>query len=103
MQGERRVDQRLALFDRGGGDRHVDDVGAEPLGGQFEAGARAGGFLEEEVHHRAAAQRAEFFFTGGYVDIALGEIEQSADLHGRHALDAEDMAVRKSRGCGRGH
>ena len=60
VQRHRRVEQRLALAHRGGGDVHVDDVGAQPLGRDLEAGAGAGRVLEEQVDHGAArrARRA---------------------------------------------
>ncbi len=51
------VDERLALLHRRGGDRHVHDVGAEPLAGQLEGGLRPRRRFEEEVDLRAAAQR----------------------------------------------
>ena len=38
-------------------DLHVDDVGAEPLAGQFEAGAGARRVLEEQIDDGLAAQR----------------------------------------------
>src|SRR5271157_917416 len=36
VQGDRRIDQRLALFDAGGRHRHVHHVGAEAFSSQFE-------------------------------------------------------------------
>ena len=56
VQGHRGVDQGLALLDRGRADRHVDDVGAEPLAGELERGARARRALEEQVDLGPAAQ-----------------------------------------------
>jgi len=37
IQGDRRVDQRLALLEARCGGLHVDDIGPEPLAGYFEA------------------------------------------------------------------
>ena len=56
VQRHRRVDQRLALLHRGGGDVHVHDVGAEPLAGQFERRLRARRTLEEQIDMRSPAQ-----------------------------------------------
>src|SRR4029450_5408160 len=67
LEGERGVLEALALRDAAALGREVDDVGGEPLCGQFEGDARAGGVLEEEVHHRAAAQR------GQLLDLAAGQ------------------------------
>ena len=50
------VEQRLALGDARRRGAHVDDVGAEPLAGELERGARARRRLEEEVDDRLAAQ-----------------------------------------------
>ena len=54
VQRRRGVDQRLALLHRGRRDRHVHDVGAEPLAGDLEGGLGAGRGLEEQVDLRAA-------------------------------------------------
>ncbi len=37
-------------------DRHVDDVGAQPLAGDLERALGAGGVLEEQVHKRLAGE-----------------------------------------------
>ncbi len=37
----------------------VDDVRGQPFGGRFEGDPRAGGILEEEVHHGAPAKGRE--------------------------------------------
>jgi hypothetical protein len=49
VERRRRVEQRLPLVHGRRSDRHVDHIGAQPLAGQLEAGARAGGVLEEQV------------------------------------------------------
>ena len=56
VEGDRGVDQRLALLHAGIADRHVHHVGAEALAGEFERGLRAGRGLEEQIDQRAAAQ-----------------------------------------------
>ena len=56
VQRHRGVDQRLALLHRGGADRHVHHVGAEPLAGELEGGLRARRGLEEQVDLGQAAQ-----------------------------------------------
>ena len=50
------VEQRLALRHGRGGGRPVEGVRGEDLGRGLEGRARARGGLEEEVHHRLAAQ-----------------------------------------------
>ena len=56
VQRHRRIDQRFALLHRGVADRHVHDVGAEPLAGEFEGGLRPRRGLEEQVDLRASLQ-----------------------------------------------
>jgi hypothetical protein len=57
LQVPRRVDQRLALGNRGAGGGDVDRVGGEALLGELEGDAGAGGVLEEGVDDGLAAQR----------------------------------------------
>ena len=98
VQRHRRVDQRLALLHRGSGDRHVHDVGAEPLAGQLEGGLRAGGGFEEEVDLGAAAQRRLFLLhLAADVDRGLCGIQQKGYILGGKALDSEKVPVRKRR------
>ena len=94
VQGHRGVDQRLALAHRADRDRHVDDVGAEPLAGELERGAGAGRVLEEAVDQGAAAQRRVLLFgLAVLLDIALGEVEDIGDVLGRQPFDAQQMPV----------
>ena len=96
VQRHRRVDQRLALLHRRGGDRHVHDVGAEPLAGELEGGLRAGRGLEEEVDLRAAAERRLLLLDlAADVDRRFGGIEQKRYILGGKALDPEKVPVRK--------
>jgi hypothetical protein len=97
VQGHGRVDQGLALLDRRPGDRHVDDVGAQALGGQLEGGAGARRALEEQVDDRAPAKHIELLVGPPVdLDVAVGEVEQDADLGHRKALDAEEVAMLKA-------
>ncbi len=68
----------LALGDRGALGGEVDDVRGQPLGGRFEGDPGAGGVLEEEVHHGAAAQGRELLdfavADGGHL---LGGVEDA--------------------------
>ena len=68
----------LALGDRGALGGEVDDVGGEPLGGGLEGDPGAGGVLEEEVDHGAAAQGGEL------LDLAVPD--------GRHLLGGVEDA-----------
>ena len=96
VQRHGRVDQRLALLHRGDADRHVHDVGAEPLAGQLEGGLGAGGGFEEEVDQRAPAQRRLLLLDlAADIDGGFGGIEEKGYILGRKALDPEKMPVRK--------
>ncbi len=79
-RGERlgRVLEGFALGDGGALRGEVDDVGGEPLGGGLEGDPGAGGVLEEQVDHGAAAQG------GKLLDLALP--------HGRHFLGGVEDA-----------
>ena len=61
LQIARGVLERLAFFERRGFGGKIDDVGGQPLRGQFKTDARARGRLDEQVDHRLAAQRRDFF------------------------------------------
>ena len=63
----RGVLERLAFFERRGLGGEIDDVGGQPLRGQLKADARARGRLDEQVDHRFAAQRRDFF-DGAFAD-----------------------------------
>jgi hypothetical protein len=56
----RGVLERFALLQRGSFGGEVDDVGGKPLLGQLETDARAGGWLDEQIDDRAAAQAGTF-------------------------------------------
>ena len=56
----RGVLERLAFFERRRLGGKIDDVGGQPLRGQFKADARARGRLDEQVDDRLAAQRRNF-------------------------------------------
>ena len=92
VERHRRVDQRLALLDRGRADRHVDDVGTQPLAGQLERGQRPGRVLEEQVDLRQAAQQVELLFRpAAELGIGVGPLQQILDLVRFEALDAEEV------------
>ena len=94
VKGARGVEQGFALIHAGGADGHVDDVGAEALAGEFEAGAGAGAVLEEQVDEGAAAQQVALGFAGAVEeDVALGEVEQVGDFGGVEAFDGEQVLV----------
>lgn len=97
VQRHCRVDQRFALFDGTGGDRHVDDVATEALARQFERCARSRRVLEKQVDDGAPAQNG-LFLVGLTVllDIALGTVEKSGNFNGIEALDTEEMLVWKA-------
>ena len=75
-------------------DRHVDHVGAQPLAGQFEAGARARRVLEEQVDQRPAAQQVALGLARAVEQhIALRQVEQMADLGRMQALDRQQVLL----------
>jgi len=88
------VDQGLALAHRGRGDRHVHDVGAEPLSRDLEGGLGTRRGLEEQVDLGAAAQRRALFVDLAIeLDIFLGEIEQAGNVGSRKPLDSQQVPV----------
>ena len=97
VQRHRRIDQRLALLDARGCDRHVHDVGAKTLAGQFEGRLGPSRSLEKEVDQSPSAQgRALFLDLARHFDRRLGEIEKKADVLRGKPLDPEQMPVGKS-------
>ncbi len=96
VQRHRRIDQRLALFDARSRDRHVHDVGAKTLAGQFEGRLGPCRSLEEEVDQRPPAQgRALFLDLAGHFNCRLGKIEEKVDVWRGKPFDPEQMPVRK--------
>ena len=93
VERHRGVDQRLALLHGGGVDRHVHDVGAEPLAGQFERGLGAGRGFEEQVDLGAAAQRGALLLDLAIeIDEFLGEVEEAYDLLARKPFDPQQVS-----------
>ena len=72
--------------------RDVDSVGREPLGGELEGAAGAGGVLEEEVHHGAVLQVGQFLDPGLLQLVhPPGQVKDRVDLVGAKISDAEQM------------
>ena len=91
------VDQGLALLDRAGGDRHVDDVGTEPFSRQLEGGAGTGGIFEKEVDTGAPAQGGALFIGLAILfNVGFGKVKELGNLVRRKPLNAEKMSVRKA-------
>ena len=111
VEGHGGVEQGLALRHRGGTDRHVHDIGAEPLAGELEGALGAGRGLEEQVDLGAAGQhRLLLADLPVELDIAVGEIENGDDLLAGQRRDGENMPAfqdrRRRRGgelCSMGH
>ncbi len=105
VQRHRRVDQRLALLHRGGRDRHVHDVGAEPLAGELERGLRARRCFEEQVDLRAARAAPPSSSRPGAKPRQprrRGRADRSIS-GGERSRDAQQVAVaRRRRECGGG-
>src|SRR5712691_12360277 len=94
VEGDRGVDQRLALAHGGGADRHVHDIGAEPLARELERGLGAGRDLEEQVDQRAPAQRGLLLVDLAVeLDELLGQVEQAQNLVARKPFDPQQVAL----------
>ena len=92
VQGGRGVQQGFPLIHRGGGDGHVQHVRAEPLAGEFEAGAGARRILEEQIDQGASAQQIALGLAGAVKQhIALRQIEHVPDFRWFETLDREQM------------
>ena len=92
LEVARGVLERLAFLQRGGLGGEVDDVGGEPLLGQLEADARAGGGLDEEVDDGLAAQGRDFL-DGALADGFEGArgVEHGDDFLRGERFDVEQM------------
>src|SRR5581483_3874178 len=85
-----------ALLHRGGADRHVHHVGAEPLARELEGALGSGRGFEEEVDEGAAAQVVALLGDlAAELDGLFREVQESDDLGARKAFDSKKMAVRK--------
>ncbi len=92
VQGGDRVAQGLPLAGAGGGPAHVHDVGPQPLAGQLEGAAGAGGGLEEEVEDGLAAQGGDLADGSlGHQKEGLGQLQDSLRRWSCEALDAEQV------------
>jgi hypothetical protein len=88
------VQQRLALGRRRGRSRDVDRIGRQPLGGDLERGAGAGGRLEEQIDDRLAPQGGHLLDRAvGDLQEAITQIQDRGQRLGAHALGAEQVAV----------
>ena len=80
----------LVRLEVGGGD--VDHVGAEAMGGELEAHARAGAGLDEEIDHRLAAQGRHFLdLARAHVLEGRGGVEHVGDFRGGQVLEADEV------------
>src|ERR1035437_1792167 len=92
LEVARGVLARFTLLERRGLGVEVDDVSREPLLGQFEAGARAGGGFDKQVDDGLAAQGGDF------LDGALADglerprgIQHGGDFLNSEGFDVEQM------------
>ncbi|MBX3745443.1 MAG: ComEC/Rec2 family competence protein [Verrucomicrobiae bacterium] len=86
------IAERLALPEGGGVGAEVDDVGGEPLGGEFEADPGAGGRLDEEVDDRFAPEGGDGLDGAGAdrLEAARG-VEDGEKFLGGKGLDIEEV------------
>ena len=100
LEGQRGVLQALALGDARPLGGEVDHVGRQPLGGDLEAGPGAGGVLEEEVDHRAAAQRRQLL-DGAVADERhlLGGVEHQHGFVAAEVRGGQQMPVHHAPLC----
>ncbi len=97
VEGDRGIDQRLALFHRRLGGMHVDDIRPQPLARDLEAQQRARGILEEGVDHRQPGQPV---LALGCLPVErnplLRLVEQEQDLVPFELADPDQVAMRES-------
>ena len=99
-----RIQQRLALLDGRGLDRHVHDIGAKPLSRKLEGALRAGGGFEEEIYLRAPPQHIAFLVDLlVLLDISVGEVEQVIDFEMGKALNTQQVLLGEDARSGRRH
>ena len=99
IERDRGVDQRLTLAHGGGANRHVHDIGAQPLAGELEGGLGAGRDLEEQVDQSAPAQRDLLLVDLAVeLDEILGEIEQPQNVLARKPFDPQQIALAEDEG-----
>ena len=86
------IEQCFTFAKAAHGSLHVDDVGAEPLFGEFKRDPGAGARFDEEVHDGHAAQRWHL------LDLALrnllelfGGVEDEGDLLGAQVIETEQV------------
>src|SRR5262249_43089103 len=88
------VDERLALADAGAGGGEVDGVGGQALGGEAEAGAGAGGRLEEEVDDDLSLEVGALLAAAlTDLDEVLRRVEDGLDLAAAQVLEAEEVTA----------
>ena len=100
VEGHGGVEQRFALGDRGGRDRHVHDIGAQALAGDFEGALGAGRGLEEQIDLGAACQHGvPLVDLAAHLDIAFGKVEEGHDLREETpSIPKRCWALRMARG-----
>src|SRR5208337_4495259 len=82
----------LSLGETGGTGGEVLGVGGKPLGGQAEAGARAGRVLEEEVEDNASLERGNLLAAPrGYLGERLGRVQNGHDLSGGQVFQPQQV------------
>jgi hypothetical protein len=90
----RGVDERLALGQAGAAGGEVDGVGAEPLGGQAEAGPGPCGRLEEQVDDDLALEVRQLLVPPlADVDVLFRAVENGQDFLAAELFQAEQMAA----------
>ena len=101
IDGHGGVEQRLALGHGGIGHRHVHDVGAQALAGNFEGALGPGGGLEEEVHLGAPLKhRLPLVDLAAHLDVALGQVENTDGFKGGDIVDGQQVLAFEKRGTG---
>jgi hypothetical protein len=90
-----RVQQGLALALRRGVDVQVDHIRRQPLGGDLEGGAGAGGVLEEDVEDGLAPQQGHLLHVPlgfRHRDEGGGGVQDLGQYPGRQAFQGEEVA-----------
>ena len=96
VEGDRGIDQRLALLHAGLRGVHVDDVGAQPLPGDLETQERPRRVLEESIDDRQSGQAvAVLLALPVEIDPLFRLVEQEQDFVALQLADAEQVAMRE--------
>ena len=92
VQSAGRIQQGFALIHAGCADRHIDDIGAQPLAREFKTRAGAGAVFKKQIDQRAALQQVALgFATAIEQRIGFRQIQQIRDMRRLKTLNGEEV------------